>query len=1669
MDPQIRMLLELTFESLESAGIPIEDIAGSKTSVFAGTFTKDYHDRLLSDPISIPRHVDQKESVTPSTTEPKATGEEKVWRLWLSSGLRMPSGTVIQSVTSFDLIKECYEKAGLDPRDTIAVEAHGTGTTTGDPIEAEAIGRAFSPKGIHHRGKPVLVASVKTNIGHTEAASGLAAVIKMAKSLEHGQIAPSLNFERVNPNIDLHNLGLEIPLELGTWPADYRRRASVNNFGYGGTNSHVIMENAPERETLTRAQALGRGKYVASKLFFLSARDEKTVLKMASDLRGHLELNRHASLNNLAFTLGQRRSRFHWSLAVPSTSLETLMTSLSDNDLRPVQALSLLPKLGFVLNGQGAQWFAMGRELMELYPTYLATLRKCQEAVRSFGGEWSLIDELRRDESQSRVDQVQFSMPLTCAVQIGLVCLLEEWGVRPAAVTGHSTGEVAAAFTAGAVSLEEAMAITFFRGLLNSGHIASNKCPGSMMAVGMGPDEIKPYLDDLADTPSGKVVIACFNSPSSVTLSGDMAAIEVLEQKFNSRGIFARKLKVQAAFHSHHMVPLAESYGSLLVKNMNIGQRSFSDSVKFYSPTSGSQIQDASLLGPGHWVENMLVPVHFTQSFSNMLLTENLDFIVEHNKQGFNVSAVVHSTHSGTPVIEIEDMHFQSLGHMTEQSSSREQTCLVTDWKRSFILNDSKALVDSLRADAPDDEKTIGKDLVRSTFYLISDALKQLTAHDISNLEWHHQKLHAWMLLLEQQAATNELAPRSSKWASSSPGVKQMHIDKVERAIVGGALSVRIGKDLVRIMRREAAPLELMMRDQLLYDFYQNYVHFKRSAGNAATLVRAIAEEKPRDPADQGFQEASYDIVIAAQVLHATKCMKTTMGHVKRLLKDDGKLILRTMDWAQDVTGVDTEYAVRKSEIFVPRICVDDKENEALLDGLEERSPEAQPFEQPNLKLRMHVDTPGLLDSIVFREDPDAGLPLPEDYVEIKPRAFGLNFHDVMAAMGMLKEERQEIGVECAGVVTQVGPHSSQLKTTHGLRVGDRVCALTAHGHFANTVRVPWTSVARIPPSMTFETAASFVTAFVTAYYSLFEAARCEDGDTLLIHAASGGVGQACIILAQWKGIEIFVTAGTQEKRDFLKSQFSIPPDHIFSSRDDLFPQEIRSATAGRGVDAVIISLAGNLLNESWNLVAPLGRFLEIGKKDVHLNKSLEMEPFRRALSFMHVDIIQLADNKGHLVQRILQKLLSLLGSGAISNLTPVSAVPLAEAARAFRTMQAGNHIGKIVLVPGPDQLVKVIEPLKLCQLRPDVSYMIVGGLSGIGQSIARWFISRGARNLLLVSRNAASRSESSTFIEELAIDGARIMVKNCDVGDLQSLKAAIDGCRASGMPDIRGVVQGGMVLDDSILERMSFSQWNHALNPKVSGTKNIEELLGHDLDFFILLSSRSGVLGYPSQANYAAGNTYLDAVARRRGARGLPCVAIDLGPVKSVGFVAETQEEGMRDRGHRPLSESEVLGLVDYAIRNPRRPPRTSQIAAGISSAGITGNDPRLSMLQGGASSSRGSRGTSSAGARPGHGRVSLHEEISRATSLDEAANAVQGALIAKISDMFVLPETDIDPGRPLSHYGVDSLVAVELTNWLVPNARVEINIFDLIGSSSLSELAANIVKRARPVLQTL
>jgi acyl transferase domain-containing protein len=411
---------------------------------------------------------------------------------------------------------------------------------------------------------------------------------------------------------------------------------SVNNFGYGGTNTHIIMEEAPPASTPFDA----RGQLPSHQLFLLSARHKTSTQQMAASFKVYLESSGEkffsaSAFADLAYTLTERRTRFPWTLAVIASGPADLIKAVEDSTVQNSQSLDRSPRLGFVFNGQGAQWYAMGRELSASYPVYKQTLNECDKVIQSFGADWSLVAELERNEETSRVNEVMFSMPLTCAVQLALVRLLYDFGIEPAAVTGHSSGEIAAAFAAGALTLHDAMAATYFRGLVTAEHLstAAQGTPGGMLAVGLGISDVKPYVDAIA---TGKVIVACENSPSSVTLSGDLAGIEELASKFTANGVFARKLKVQTAFHSHHMLPLQEEYCAALEKH-TAKERKYKEDILFVSPVTGTRIENALSLGPEHWVQNMTHPVLFHDSFRNMVATEhadgrttqNIDVIVE--------------------------------------------------------------------------------------------------------------------------------------------------------------------------------------------------------------------------------------------------------------------------------------------------------------------------------------------------------------------------------------------------------------------------------------------------------------------------------------------------------------------------------------------------------------------------------------------------------------------------------------------------------------------------------------------------------------------------------------------------------------------------------------------------------------------------------------------------------------------------------------------------------------------------------------------------------------------------------------------------------------------------------------------------------------------------------
>ncbi|KAJ5735330.1 Acyl transferase/acyl hydrolase/lysophospholipase [Penicillium malachiteum] len=534
------------------------------------------------------------------------------------------------------LMRACYSRAGLDPADTMYVEAHDTGTKAGDHVETAAIGSVFGPGRTSQL--PLLMGSVKSNVGHTEAASGIAAIIQMTKSFEKGLIPPSVNIEQVSASLDLQNGRLKVAQALEAWPNTKVRRASVNNFGWGGSNTHVIMDDAADYLMKHSSQGLNTSQDPRSawKVFVLSAKDENAAENMTNRLLRYIK-SRGPSLQALSFTLCQRRSRFPYTIAFSAASTSDLLTSLADSTLVPTYAAEV-PRIGFVLTGQGAQWHGMGRELMEEYPVFHQTLREADIIFQGFGAPWSCIEELSRDSSTSPINTPSLSFLLSCVIQLALVRVLASWKIRPTAVTGHSSGEVAAAYASGALSFREALAIVYFRGLLTSQHLAKSTSSGGMLTVALGQEDMQPYLNRLT---AGIVVIACVNSPSSVTISGDLAGIEELQQYLDGDGIFARRLRVQSAYHSHHMLPLEQEYREILQKHLS-RDRQFSPDIFVSSPVSGGVVDEAETLGPEHWVQNMLVPVLFDQCFQRMCISDEstdtpdprVDFIIEIGPHG---------------------------------------------------------------------------------------------------------------------------------------------------------------------------------------------------------------------------------------------------------------------------------------------------------------------------------------------------------------------------------------------------------------------------------------------------------------------------------------------------------------------------------------------------------------------------------------------------------------------------------------------------------------------------------------------------------------------------------------------------------------------------------------------------------------------------------------------------------------------------------------------------------------------------------------------------------------------------------------------------------------------------------------------------------------------------
>ncbi|PSN64199.1 beta-ketoacyl synthase domain-containing protein [Corynespora cassiicola Philippines] len=733
-----------------------------------------------------------------------------------------------------------------------------------------------------------------------------------------------------------------------------------------------------------------------------------------------------------------------------------------------------------------------------------------------------------------------------------------------------------------------------------------------------------------------------------------------------------------------------------------------------------------------------------------------------------------------------------------------------------------------------------------------------------------------------------------------------------------------------------------------------------------------------------------------------------------------------------------------------------------------------QPLKEIEFPVRLTIGKPGLLDTLHFERHTGLSSVLEDDEVEICVEASGMNFRDVMISMGIIATPK--LGYEACGVVSSVG------ERVGNVQVGDRVCAHVIGAH-ASVVRTKDYLCAIIPENLSFETGAAMPVVLTTAYHALVNIARVRRGQSVLIHAAAGGVGQAAIQLAQHLGLTIYATVSSEEKRILIKSQYGLPDEHIFYSRDASFAMAVKRITNGRGVDCVLNSLAGELLRESFYCLAPLGIMVEIGSRDALDNTRLDMRPFSRSATFACFNLLDLVEQAPEVMAEAMRETFTLVRRGVLASPHPLSVLPLNRIEDAFRMMQSGKHLGKLVITfKGNPEIPLLQRPHEVQTLSPDSTYLLAGGLGGLGRSLARMLVSLGARRLAFVSRSGASTADSQAVVNELIQLGATVKTYCADISDENALREALNCC-SKELPPIKGVFQMAMLLRDSLYETMTHAQWVEATLPKIQGTWNLHEYFdhGHALDFFINLSSMSGIIGNKGQANYAAGSTFQDAIAHHRRSMGLKGLSLDLGIMLDVGVIAEQGSTGDLKRWEEVIGIREPLfhALMKAVIQEEQQIHAGAGIpaqicvglgtaeafdAAGVSRPDYLTDDIRFSPLSAGGSDIKSTLGKQ--GAPVG---ADVKSRLAAATSKAQAADLIVDALVGKVADILQTPSAEIDASRPIYLYGVDSLVAMEVRNWIRREMGAQVAIFDILEAVPITQLARKIAERSRSVSSEL
>jgi phthiocerol/phenolphthiocerol synthesis type-I polyketide synthase C len=841
--------------------------------------------------------------------------------------------------------------------------------------------------------------------------------------------------------------------------------------------------------------------------------------------------------------------------------------------------------------------------------------------------------------------------------------------------------------------------------------------------------------------------------------------------------------------------------------------------------------------------------------------------------------------------------------------------------------------------------------------------------------------------------------------------------------------------------------------------------------------LRGAADAVPVDPL-AAQRAGSFDLLIAVQALIAAGlapsayltvvtsgampmangsggCVRpwqaTVWGLARTILNERADIIAsRLIDLDPEAT------AAGSAEVLVEEILCRDDEDEVLLRGGGRYVPRLMRWTgHAALRDEMHeigfrLTQAKAQDGMVLQR---IAVPRPAvGEVAVRVKAAGINFRDVLQRIGLLPEEAFEggfagatLGMEFAGEVIEVGDGVDRL------RQGDAVFGF-GRDAFSSHLVAPAFGLFKKPASMSFEEAATLPVAAMTVYYSLHHLARLQKGERILIQGAAGGVGLAAIQYAQSVGAEIFASAGSVEKREFL---IRLGAQHVVDSRSLAFADDIREITDGEGVDVVLNSIAGEAIHKGLSILRPYGRFVELGKRDFFANSKIGLQPFRNNVQFFGVDVDRLLIDRPTLCGQLFAELAPLLDQRVFVPL-PHRVFPVARAAEAFRCMQHSRHIGKIVLaMDGSDRPALVADEAETgLKLSPMASYLVTGGRGGFGLATAEWLVRKGARHLAVVGRSQATAPDAALALGRLRQDGVAVHEFTADIADADQVAELMRRMRRE-MPPLGGIIHCAAVIQDSSLVNMTEANFHDVLRPKIAGAWNLhQETLDQKLDFFVMYSSATTLFGNEGQGNYIAANLYLEALADYRRGLGLPGLAVAWGAIGEVGHLARNPMVArmLGERlGVKLLAPTQALDRLEQAILSG-----VSQITLAELSWS------RLAILPGVAKAPKFSLVRESSDDAANEATGGNFEEVRGHLAelpRTEAISFAEQLLIKHVAGIVGITPSKLATDQSLLDLGMDSLMLVELQMQLEKQCGIIISTLELMDATTVAKLAQRIV----------